>query len=206
MSTIPFVVIEAEDAAAAGDFYESAFGLGELIRVRASDASSSGFRGFTLSLIASQPANVDALVAAALEAGASMVTEPKKSLWGYGGVVQAPDGTVWQVSTSNKKNSAPPSRTVDEVVLLIAPGDVKASRAFYEGRSFSVAKSMGTYVEFDMGASPVGFGLYSWKALAKAAGVPPEGSGSHRLVIGTVGEPFTDPDGFEWAAAGAGGA
>lgn len=201
MSTIPFLAIEAEDAAAAREFYERAFGLGELIRVRPSSASSSGFRGFTLSLIASQPANVDLIVAAALEAGASSVTGPKKSLWGYGGVVQAPDGTVWQVSTSNKKDSAPPSRTVDKVVLLIAPHDVKASRAFYEEQGFSVAKSMGKYVEFDMGSSPVGFGLYSRKALAKAAGVPSEGSGSHRVVIGTAGEPFADPDGFEWAPA-----
>jgi hypothetical protein len=31
---------------------------------------------------------------------------------------------------------------------------------------------------------------------AKDAGVPPEGSGSHRLVIGSDAGPFTDPDGF----------
>lgn len=201
MSTIPFVAIGAEDAAAARDFYEGAFGLGDLIRVGASSEPSSGFRGFTLSLIASQPANVDALYSAALGAGASPVTEPKKSLWGYGGVLRAPDGTVWQVSTSNKKDSAEPSRTVDEVVLLIAPDDVKASREFYEDRGFRVGKSMGKYVEFDLASSPIGFGLYSRKALANAAGVEPEGSGSHRLVIGTDGDAFTDPDGFAWAPA-----
>ncbi|HRN29946.1 MAG TPA: glyoxalase [Terrimesophilobacter sp.] len=206
MSTIPFVAIEAEDVSAARAFYAEAFGLGERLRVRQSSDPSSGFRGFTLSLIASQPANVDAIVWAALEAGASTVTEPTKSLWGYGGVLRAPDGTVWQVSTSSKKDSAEPSRMVDEVVLLIAPEDVKASRGFYEERGYRVGKSMGKYVEFDMGSSPIGFGLYSRKALAKAAGVAPEGSGSHRLVIGTAGAAFTDPDGFEWAPAAAGGA
>lgn len=201
MSTIPFVCIQAEDAPAARTFYDEAFGLGERLRVSASSEASSGFRGFTLSLIASQPANVDTIFSAAIGAGASPVTEPKKSLWGYGGVLRAPDGTVWQVSTSSKKDSGPPSSTVEEIVLLIAPEDVKASRVFYEERGFPVGKSMGKYVEFDLASSPIGFGLHSRKALAKAAGVEPEGSGSHRLVIGTEGDAFTDPDGFEWAPA-----
>jgi hypothetical protein len=44
----------------------------------------------------------------------------------------------------------------------------------------------------------VKLGLYGRKALAKDAGVPVEGSGSHRLaIVGDVGE-FTDPDGFAW--------
>ena len=90
MSTIPFVCIQAEDAPAARTFYDEAFGLGERLRVSASSEASSGFRGFTLSLIASQPANVDTIFSAALGAGASPVTEPKKSLWGYGGVLRAP--------------------------------------------------------------------------------------------------------------------
>ena len=141
MGVIECVTIQADDAEAARDFYERAFGLGDLIRVGASSEPTSGFRGFTLSLIASQPANVDAIFSAAVEAGAETVTAPTKSLWGYGGVLRAPDGTVWQVSTSSKKDSADASRTVDAVVLLIAPDDVKASRAFYEDRGFRVAKS-----------------------------------------------------------------
>ena len=35
-------------------------------------------------------------------------------------------------------------------------------------------------------------------ALAKDAGVSPEGDGSHRIVIRGDAEPFTDPDGFTW--------
>jgi hypothetical protein len=40
--------------------------------------------------------------------------------------------------------------------------------------------------------------LYGRRALAKDAGVTPEGSGSHRIFIGADNGPFTDPDGFTW--------
>jgi hypothetical protein len=40
--------------------------------------------------------------------------------------------------------------------------------------------------------------LYGRRALA---GVSPDGTGSHRLVIGSDAGPFTDPDGFAWDAA-----
>jgi hypothetical protein len=55
--------------------------------------ATDGFRGFTLSLVVSQPATVDGLSGAALDAGATPLKPAAKSLWGYGGVVQAPDGT-----------------------------------------------------------------------------------------------------------------
>jgi hypothetical protein len=45
-------------------------------------------------------------------------------------------------------------------------------------------------------------GLYKRRALAKDAGVSRDGSGSHRLVIGSDGGPFTDPDGFAWVDGG----
>ena len=43
-------------------------------------------------------------------------------------------------------------------------------------------------------------GVYKRRALAKDAGVSPDGSGSHRLAIGSDAGPFTDPDGFAWEA------
>jgi hypothetical protein len=43
--------------------------------------------------------------------------------------------------------------------------------------------------------------LYGRRALAKDAGVSPDGSGSHRIVIGGDGGSFTDPDGFAWEPA-----
>jgi predicted lactoylglutathione lyase len=199
MTSIESLTIEVADTTTADQFYDSAFGLNGQLHTRPSEAASSGFRGFTVSLIASQPANVDALLESALEAGATQVKPVKKSFWGYGGVVQAPDGTIWKIATSNKKNKGEVNKQIDEVVLLLGVDDVGASKRFYVDRGIPVAKSFGSkYVQFDTGSSAVGFGLYGRSALAKDAGVAPEGNGSHRLVIGGDGGSFTDPDGFAW--------
>ena len=126
-----------------------------------------------------------------------------KSLWGYGGVVQAPDGAIWKVATSAKKDSGPATREVDKIVLLMAVADVSASKRFYADRGLAVGKSFGKYVEFAMPSSPVQLGLYARRALAKDAGVSPDGTGSHRLAISSDAGPFTDPDGFAWEPASA---
>ncbi len=202
MASIGSVTLEVTDAAAAGRFYTTAFGLGTELRLRASDAPTDGFRGFTLSLIVSQPANVSALVDAALGAGAAPLKPVTKSIWGYGGVVQAPDGTIWKVATSAKKDTGPPARRIDQIVLLLGVADVAASRRFYVDHGLVVGKSfLNTYVEFAAASGPVKLALYRRRALAKDAGVSPDGSGSHRLVIGSDSEPFTDPDGFAWDTA-----
>lgn len=202
MTSIESVTIEAGEPAAAERFYSAAFGLEGRVRVRASEAPTTGFRGFTLSLTAAQPANVKSIVDAALEAGATAVKPVAKSFWGYGGVVQAPDGTIWKVATSSKKDTRPATRQFDDMVLLLGVEDVAATRQFYAGHGVGVAKSFGRkYVEFATPGSPVKFALYGRRALAKDAGVPADGSGSHRLVIrGDVGA-FTDPDGFVWETA-----
>ncbi len=41
-------------------------------------------------------------------------------------------------------------------------------------------------------------GLCSRRALAKDVGVSPDGTGSHRLVLGSHLGGSTDPDGFVW--------
>jgi catechol 2,3-dioxygenase-like lactoylglutathione lyase family enzyme len=202
MPSIDSVTLEVADTAATQHFYTTAFGLGSELRLRASDAPTSGFRGFTLSLTVSQPANASALIDAALAAGATSLKPAAKSLWGFGGVVQAPDGVIWKVATSNKKDSGPAAREIDRIVLLLGAADVAASKQFYVERGLAVAKSFGRkYVEFDMPSGAVALGLYGRKALAKDAGVAQDGSGSHRLIIGSDAGPFTDPDGFEWDAA-----
>jgi len=63
------------------------------------------------------------------------------------------------------------------------------------------AKLRQQYVEFDTPSSPLKLALYGRRAAAKDAGVPPDGTGSHRLVIGSDAGPFTDPDGFVWEPA-----
>ncbi|MBF6472381.1 MULTISPECIES: VOC family protein [Nocardia] len=202
--TIESVVLEVPDSSAAEAFYAAAFGLGDKVRVRASEAPTSGFRGFILSLVVSQPSTVDSLIGTAVDAGAMTLEPAKKSFWGYGGVVQAPDGAIWKIATSAKKDTGPATREIDDFVLLLGVDNVKATKQFYVDRGLSVAKSFGSkYVEFDAPSSAVKLALYSRRAAAKDAGVSPEGSGSHRIVIGGDLGSFTDPDGFAWEAASA---
>jgi predicted lactoylglutathione lyase len=201
MATIDSVTLEVTDLSTARSFYDAAFDLGDRLRLRETAAPSNGFRGFDISLVSSQPANVTALFDAAVAAGATALKPVTKSLWGYGAVVQAPDGTIWKFTTSAKKDSGPASREFDEVVLLIGVDDVSASKKFYAARGLTVGKSFGSYVDFKMGSSPIGFGLYKRAALAKDAGVPPEGTGSHRLALQSDLGEFTDPDAFAWEPA-----
>ena len=200
MTSIESITLEVADPTAAERFYASAFGLGNQVRVRASDAPTTGFRGFTLSLIVSQPSTVSALVDSAVAAGATTLKPVEKSMWGYGGVIQAPDGAIWKVATSAKKDTGPATRQVDQIVILLAAADVAASKRFYVDHGLAVGKSFGKYVEFAMPSSPVKLALYGRRALAKDAGVSPDGTGSHRLAIGSDAGPFTDPDGFAWEA------
>ena len=202
MASIESVTLEVPDPTAADRFYTDAFGLGTRVRLRASEAPTTGFRGFTLSLIVSQPATVNDLVDAALAAGATTLKPAAKSFWGYGGVVRSPDGTIWKVTTSAKKDTGPATRQIDDIVLLLGAADVAASKRFYVDRGLAVAKSFGRkYVEFATPSSPVKLALYGRRALAKDAGVPADGTGSHRLVIGSDAGPFTDLDGFAWEGA-----
>ncbi|MEU6728172.1 glyoxalase [Nonomuraea wenchangensis] len=199
MAYLKCVTLEVPDPADAERFYAAAFGLDDRLRLRSSDAPTSGFRGFTMSLVVSQPSTVDSLYGTAVEAGAKPLKPAAKSLWGYGGVVQAPDGTIWTIASSSKKDTGPATRKIDQVVVQLGAQDVAASKRFYVEHGFEVTKSYGSkYVEFSSPSSPLSLALYKRKALAKVAGVPPEGSGSHRLTLGSDTEPFTDPDGFVW--------
>ncbi|MER7954379.1 glyoxalase [Streptomyces sp. NPDC096030] len=201
MNSIDTVTLEVADTTAAERFY-TAFGLGDQVRLRASDAPTTGFRGFSLSLTVARPADVKAFAEAALDAGATALKPVSKSFWGYGGVVRAPDGTIWKIATSEKKDTGPATGRIDQIVLLLGAADVTASRQFYVEHGLTVAKSFGRkYVEFAAGSGPVKLALYGRRALAKDVGVPVDGTGSHRLVLGGGTEALTDPDGFAWEPA-----
>ncbi len=200
MTSIESLTLDVPDSTAANVFYTAAFGLGDEVAVRAADAPTTGFRGFTLSLVVSQPATVDGLIGTALAAGATPLKPAKKGFWGYGGVLRAPDGAIWKVATSSKKDTGPATRQIEEIVLLLGVADVAASKRFYVDHGLEVARSFGRkYVEF--ATTPVKLALYGRRALAKDAGVSPDGSGSHRIVIGSDAGSFTDPDGFAWEPA-----
>jgi predicted lactoylglutathione lyase len=197
VTSIDSLTLDVPDPIAARAFYSTAFGVQDQVAVRAAHAPTTGFRGFTLSLVVSQPATVDALIDAAEDAGATPLKPVKKGLWGYGGVVQAPDGAIWKVATSSKKDTGPATRQIDDIVLLLGVADVAASKGFYVERGLDVARSFGRkYVQFDTGR--VKLALYGRRALAKDAGVSPDGTGSHRITIGGDGGSFNDPDGFAW--------
>ncbi|MEV1131151.1 glyoxalase [Agromyces sp. NPDC049794] len=198
LTSIESITLEAADPGAAERFYREAFGV-DRVRTRPAESPTEGFRGFTMSLVAAQPGNVVALFDAAVAAGATVLKPVEKSFWGFGGVVQAPDGAIWNLATSAKKDTAPVTRTFDNMVLLLGAEDVAASKRFYAARGLSVAKSFGSYVDFATPSSPIGLGLYKRRALAKSAGVSPEGSGSHRIQVNADAGSFTDPDGFEWS-------
>jgi hypothetical protein len=201
VTSIESLILEVPDPTAANAFYTAAFGLDNQVGLRASEAPTTGFRGFTLSLVVSQPATVDGFIGAALDAGATPLKPAKKGLWGYGGVVRAPDGTIWKVATSSKKDTGPATRQIDEIVLLLGAADVAASKRFYVDRGLEVARSFGRkYVQF--ATAHVKLALYGRHALAKDAGVSPDGAGSHRIIIGSDAGSFADPDGFAWEPVG----
>jgi predicted lactoylglutathione lyase len=202
MTSIESVTLEVADPISAKTFYRAFFDADAQVDLRPSDAGTTGFRGFTLSLVVSQPATVDGFIGAAVDAGATALKPAKKGLWGYGGVVRAPDGTIWKVATSSKKNTGAATREINEIVLLLGVADVAASKRFYIDRGLAVGKSFGRkYVEFATPSAQVKLALYGRRALAKDAGVSPDGTGSHRIAIGSEAGPFTDPDGFAWEAA-----
>src|SRR2546430_8912668 len=127
-----------------------------------------------MSLTVAQPGNVSSLIDAALDCGATTLKPVAKSFWGYGGVVCAPDGTIWKIATSAKKDTGPATRQIDDIVLLLGAEDVAATKQFYVDRGLKVARSFGSrYVEFDTPAPHVKLALYRRRALAKDAGVPP---------------------------------
>ncbi len=136
-----------------------------------------------------------------MDAGASTLKPVRKRFWGYGGVVRAPDGTVWKIATSSKEVTGPATREVKDVVLPLGCADVLASRRFYVEQGLEVARSFGRrYVEFAALPSGVKQARYGRRALAKDVGVAPQDGGAHGIVIGGAG-PFADPDGFAWEPA-----
>lgn len=62
-------------------------------------AEGSGFEGFTLAHNVESEAEVDAVVAQAVKAGATLVKKPQKVFWGgYSGYFKDPDGHLWEVA------------------------------------------------------------------------------------------------------------
>lgn len=197
---IDSLTLDVQDPAAAEVFYQAAFGLGPAVRTHGTETLPTGFRGFSISLVVGQPSTVDALHKSALAAGATVVKQPTKGMWGYGSVVQDRDGVVWKLATTAKKEQGPATREIDAVVLLLGAGDLRASKRFYVERGLAVKRSFpGRYAEFEPAGGAVTLALYPGReGVAKEAGVPAEGDGTHGLTAHSRAGSFVDPDGFAW--------
>ena len=205
MTTIESVTLEAADATAAEAFYKEAFELGDTVQVRESQAPTSGFRGFTLSLVVAQPSTVDSLVRSALDAGATELKPVKKSFWGYGGVVQAPDGTIWKVATSSKKDTGPADprgrRGRAAAGRRGRQGDQAVLRRPRPDRRQELRQQVRRVRDARLGPS---------SSRSTPAERRPRTPASHRRAAARTGSsstassgPFTDPDGFVWEGSSA---
>jgi len=61
------------------------------------DVAAAGTSECVLGLSADSDADVDALIAKARAAGATIVIEPGPQAWGYAGAFADPDGHVWMI-------------------------------------------------------------------------------------------------------------
>jgi catechol 2,3-dioxygenase-like lactoylglutathione lyase family enzyme len=76
---------------------------------------SGGFGGITLAHNVSSPAEVDAVIGEARQAGATIAREPESTFWGgYSGVFHDPDGHPWEVAHN-------PHWTLDEQGRITLP-------------------------------------------------------------------------------------
>jgi len=200
---IESLTLDVADPAASQTFYETGLGLGSQVRARTADTPSTGFRGFSISLVVGQPSTVDSLEQTALASGATSVKPAKKGMWGYGAVVQDADGVIWKLATSAKKDKGPATREFDDLVLLIGAEDLGASKRFYVDHGLTVKRSFpGRYVEFDAPEGGIKLALYPGRVgLAKDAGIAPDGEGPHGIAVNSGAGQFSDPDGFVWEAA-----
>jgi catechol 2,3-dioxygenase-like lactoylglutathione lyase family enzyme len=74
-------------------------------------ADGAGFRGVTLAHNVATEAEVDAVVAQAVAAGATLVKPPQKVFWGgYAGYFADPDGHLWEVACNPFMWIGPPDR------------------------------------------------------------------------------------------------
>lgn len=172
-------------------------------------ATTSGFRGYILSYIVSQPSEVVALLDAAVQRGASVLKPAKKSLFGgFSAAYQAPDGSIWKLSAASKKDKGaagdPPIPT--ETAVLLGVNDPNVSKAFYVALGMKVDRDYGNkYIDFAPAPGTGRLGLMQRPVLAKDVGVKADGDGFRRLVFYHQAKSRTEVDTIFKAVVTAGG-
>ncbi len=75
------------------------FGREALAKDAAVPAAGEGFNGFSIAHNLGSEEEVDAAMAEAVEAGATLVKPPQKVFWGgYSGYFKDPDGHLWELA------------------------------------------------------------------------------------------------------------
>jgi|SRR5947209_8426002 len=152
------------------------------------EASSTGFRAFTLSYILESAVEVDAVLARVERHGGRISKPPKNAFWGYSAYVTDPGGYLWKIASSKRhpllgRRETPASNGQPikprEVPITIGVADMKRAKQFYEeGLGLPVKKAFGSkFVMFGGDDGTSDLGMYKREALADDAAVPPDGSG-----------------------------
>lgn len=171
---------------------------------------TSGFRGYILSYIVDQPSEVKALLDVAVQSGAKVLKPAKKILFGgFSAVFQAPDGAIWKLAASNKKDTGPaekPPRPTEATVAILGVAEPKASKAFYTALGMMVDRDYGNqYIDFRPAPGTCRLGLMTRRALAKDAGINEDGAGFQATVFTRRAASRDEVDALLAAAASAGG-
>lgn len=231
--SLDIVVLGVSDTDAARNFYTGVFapqaverdcdvgldmhGTGELGLHRfgalAVDAGAkpdtAGFRGYVISCIVDQPSQVQALLHAAVERGATVLKPAKKSLFGgFSAVCQAPDGAIWKLASANRKDarSAAEPPVPRETGVLLGVAEPKVSKAFYEALDMSLDRDYGDkYIDFSPAPGACRLCLMQRKVLAKDAGIGPDGDGFGAAILDRRAGSREEVDAVLAAAESAGG-
>lgn len=133
---VSMITLGVRDVAAAAEFYEHGLGLprresppevafftldGTWLALWSREAlagdagvpaAGSGFAGFALAHNVATETEVDAVIAQAAAAGATVVKAAQKTFWGgYAGYFRDPDGHLWEVAHNPFMWVGPPDRT-----------------------------------------------------------------------------------------------
>lgn len=170
---------------------------------------ASGFRGYVMTFIVSQPTEVANVVDAAAKGGAKVLKPAKKSLFGaFSGVYQAPDGAIWKVAAPTKKDKGPVADPAvpTETAALLGVSDMKAAKSFYEALGMKTDKDYKHYADFHPEAGTCRLGLMPRETLAKDVGVDDAGeSGFSAAVLHRRADSRDEVDATLSAAAANGG-
>lgn len=226
------VVTLAGDRPASKDFYAAVFnplmtetagsvevdmhGTGRFELAPAATAAGSGgegasstFPGYVVTYALAQPSEVQAVMDAAAGAGARVLKQAKKALFGsFSGSFRAPDGSIWKVAADSNKSKGPAATAPrpTEISIILGVEDPKASRNFYQALGMATDRDYGNkYIDFQPQQGAVRLCLMPRAVLAKDVGIDNPGEGTGRLTLRHRPETREGIDQLKAAARTAGG-